>query len=67
MVSGDGAQTCSFCYLDDLIDGLVMLMASAGELTGPVNLGISTEITVLELAERIVALTNSCSPIVRKP
>jgi UDP-glucuronate decarboxylase len=64
---GDGSQTRSFCYVDDLIDGLVRLMASADELTGPVNLGNSTEITVLELAERIVALTNSRSPIVCKP
>ena len=64
---GDGQQTRSFCYVDDLIDGLVRLMGSPDELTGPVNLGNSTEITVLELAERIVAMTHSRSPIVRKP
>jgi UDP-glucuronate decarboxylase len=66
-VYGDGTQTRSFCYVDDLIEGMVKLMASADELTGPVNLGDATEITVLELAERILALTNSSSPIVRKP
>jgi UDP-glucuronate decarboxylase len=66
-VYGDGAQTRSFCYVDDLIEGLVLLMGSADELTGPVNLGNGTEITVLQLAERIVALTNSRSQIVRKP
>jgi len=66
-VYGDGAQTRSFCYVDDLIDGLIRLMASPDEFTGPVNLGSSTEITVLELAERIVTLTNSSSSIVRKP
>jgi UDP-glucuronate decarboxylase len=65
-VYGDGRQTRSFCYVDDLIEGLVKLMASPDELTGPVNLGNSTEITVLELAERIVAMTHSRSPIVRK-
>ena len=64
---GDGKQTRSFCYVDDLIEGLIRLMASPDELTGPVNLGNSTEITVLELAERIIAMTNSRSPIVRKP
>ena len=66
-VYGDGAQTRSFCYVDDLIIGLVKLMGTPDELTGPVNLGNATEITVLDLAERIVALTNSRSPIVRKP
>ena len=66
-VYGDGAQTRSFCYVDDLIVGLVKLMSTPDELTGPVNLGNATEITVLDLAERIVALTNSRSPIVRKP
>jgi UDP-glucuronate decarboxylase len=66
-VYGDGAQTRSFCYVDDLIDGIVKLMATPDELTGPVNLGNANEITVLELAERIIALTNSRSPIVRKP
>ena len=66
-VYGDGKQTRSFCYVDDLIEGLVRLMASPDELTGPVNLGNSTEITMLELAERIVAMTRSRSAIVRKP
>src|SRR5262245_54344380 len=64
---GDGRQTRSFCYVDDLIEGLVRLMASPDDLTGPVNLVNSNESTVLELAELIIAMTRSRSPIVRKP
>src|SRR5208283_4015541 len=60
---GDGSQTRSFCYVDDLIDGFVRLMA-ADEFTGPVNLGNPHEITVRELALRIIALTGSKSRIV---
>ena len=66
-IYGDGSQTRSFCYVDDLIDGLVRLMASPDGFTGPVNLGNSTEMTVLELAENIVRMTNSRSQIIRKP
>ena len=66
-IYGDGSQTRSFCYVDDLIDGLVRLMGSADEVTGPINLGNSTEMTVLQLAENIVRMTNSRSQIVRKP
>ncbi len=66
-VYGDGQQTRSFCYVDDLVDGLLRLMRSPEEITGPINLGNPCEFTVLELAERIVAMIGSKSPIVRKP
>jgi len=60
---GDGSQTRSFCYVEDLIDGVMRLMDAADDLGGPVNLGNSVEITVRELAERIVRLTRSRSKI----
>ena len=60
---GDGQQTRSFCYVDDLIDGLVRLMQSADELTGPVNLGNPQEFTIRQLAEKVVALTGSRSTL----
>jgi UDP-glucuronate decarboxylase len=66
-VYGDGSQTRSFCYVDDLIDGLVRLMAASNEVTGPVNLGNPAEFTILELAEKVIAKTGSKSPIVFKP
>ena len=66
-VFGDGQQTRSFCYVDDLIEGIVRMMASPGEVTGPINLGNPNEFTVLELAELVVKLTGSRSPIVRRP
>src|SRR5262245_5933214 len=66
-VYGDGKQTRSFCYVDDLVDGLVRLMATGREVTGPINLGNPTECTILELAERVVDLTGSKSAIERKP
>jgi UDP-glucuronate decarboxylase len=66
-VYGDGSQTRSFCYVDDLIDGLVRLMAAPDEVTGPVNLGNPGEFTILELAERVVVKAGSKSPIVFKP
>jgi UDP-glucuronate decarboxylase len=53
-VYGDGSQTRSFCYVDDLIDGLVRLMNSADEVTGPINLGNPVELTIRELAEKVV-------------
>ena len=62
-IYGDGSQTRSFCYVDDLIDGLVALMRSADGFTGPVNLGNPDELTILELAERIKTETNSKSQI----
>jgi UDP-glucuronate decarboxylase len=64
---GDGSQTRSFCYVDDLVDGLLKLMASADEITGPVNLGNDSEFTIRQLAETVIELTNSRSKIVTKP
>ncbi len=60
---GDGMQTRSFCYVDDLVDGLVRLMASDEAVTGPINLGNPEEVTMLELARRITALTASSSEV----
>jgi len=65
-VYGDGSQTRSFCYVDDLIDGFVKLMGSSDKLTGPVNLGNPDEFTILELAEKVIRLTKSKSKIIRK-
>jgi UDP-glucuronate decarboxylase len=62
-IYGDGMQTRSFCYVDDLIDALIRLMDSPDDLTGPVNLGNPAEITILELAETIIELTNSSSSL----
>jgi UDP-glucuronate decarboxylase len=64
---GDGMQTRSFCYVDDLIDGLVRLMNSADNITGPVNIGNPVECTMLELAQTIIELCDSRSTIVCKP
>jgi UDP-glucuronate decarboxylase len=66
-VYGKGRQTRSFCYVDDTVDACVRLMASDDELTGPVNIGNPHECTMLELAERIIALTGSTSTIELKP
>jgi UDP-glucuronate decarboxylase len=64
---GDGRQTRSFCYVDDLVDGLVRLMDSPGEVTGPVNLGNPAEFSMIELAERVIALTGSKSEVTSAP
>ena len=64
---GDGTQTRSFCYVDDLIEGFVRLMASPDDLTGPVNLGNPGEFTMIELAEAVKDLTGSRSPLVHEP
>jgi len=64
---GDGSQTRSFCYVDDLVDGLVRLMNSPLELTGPVNLGNPREFTVRQLAEHVIRLTGSRSKIEFRP
>ena len=64
---GDGQQTRSFCYVDDLVDGLVRLMASPPELTGPINLGNPCEFTMLELAEQVLRQTGSRSRLVFLP
>jgi UDP-glucuronate decarboxylase len=66
-VYGDGTQTRSFCYVDDLIDGLVRLMNSPDDFTGPVNLGTPHEFTILQLAKLVIKLTRSNSKIVYKP
>jgi UDP-glucuronate decarboxylase len=64
---GDGSQTRSFCYVDDLIDGFIRLMESPADLTGPINLGNPTEFTVRELAELVLSETGSSSSIVTQP
>ena len=66
-VFGDGAQTRSFCYVDDLIDGVLRLMGTPDEFTGPVNLGNPREFTIRQLAETIIGLTGSSSRLVFKP
>lgn len=64
---GDGTQTRSFCYVDDLVDGILALMHTDKGITGPVNLGNPTEFTLLELAQHIKELTGSTLPLVFKP
>ena len=66
-IYGEGKQTRSFCYVDDLVDGLMRLMASADDFTGPVKLGNPGEFTILELANKVVAMTGSTSKIEFKP
>ncbi|MBL8690466.1 MAG: SDR family oxidoreductase [Rhodospirillaceae bacterium] len=64
---GSGSQTRAFCYVDDLIEGFLRLMATGDDFTGPVNLGNPMEIPVKELAERIIKLTGSSSTLIYKP
>jgi UDP-glucuronate decarboxylase len=64
---GDGEQTRSFCYVSDLIDGLIKLMATPAEFTGPVNLGNPTEFTMRELAELVKGKIGSSSPLINMP
>lgn len=66
-IFGDGTQTRSFCYADDLIEGLIRLMQSPDGVTGPINLGKPDEFKILELAEKVIELTNSSSEIIFKP
>ena len=66
-VYGEGAQTRSFCYVDDLIDGLVRLMASPDSITGPINIGNPTEFSIMQLATEVLELTGSRSRVVRRP
>jgi len=63
-IFGDGSQTRSFCYVDDLIEAFVGMMASADEVIGPINLGNPGEFSILELAEKVLALTGSKSELV---
>jgi len=67
VLQGDGQQTRSFCFVDDLIDGLLALMASPDDFTGPVNLGNAEEMSVRALAEHILELTGSASPLCSGP
>jgi len=64
---GDGRQTRSFCYVDDLVDGFLRFMAAPDAITGPMNLGNPSEFTIRALAETVIAMTNSSSTIVFKP
>lgn len=66
-VYGDGSQTRSFCYVDDLIEGLIRMMNGPDDFVGPVNLGNPTEFTILDLAEKTIRLTGSKSKIIFKP
>ena len=66
-VYGDGSQTRSFCYIDDLVDGLIALMDSPRAVTGPVNLGNPGEFTMMELAKKVLACTGSDSPVEHLP
>jgi UDP-glucuronate decarboxylase len=65
-IYGDGLQTRSFCFVDDLIEGFMKLMFDSGELTGPINLGNPIEFTMLELANQIISITNSRSKVIFK-
>ena len=66
-IYGDGSQTRSFCYVDDLLDGMIKLMNSPTDFTGPVNIGNPGEFTIKELAEKVVELTGSKSKIIYQP
>jgi UDP-glucuronate decarboxylase len=66
-IYGEGLQTRSFCYVDDLIDGLVRLMATPADVTGPVNIGNPTEFKIIELAQMVIELVGSRSRVVRRP
>ncbi len=66
-IYGDGSQTRSFCFVDDLIEGFLRFMKAPAEVTGPMNLGNPSEFTILELAEMAIRLTGSGSTIVRQP
>ena len=66
-IYGDGSQTRSFCYRDDLVDGMMKMMATPDEITGPVNIGNPGEFTILQLAEMVIRLTDSKSKLIRMP
>jgi UDP-glucuronate decarboxylase len=66
-VFGEGAQTRSFCFVDDLIDGLIRMMNAPNDFIGPVNIGNPNEFSILELANKVIALTGSTSKIVHQP
>ena len=64
---GDGSQTRSFCYIDDLVAGLIAMMGSDKKINGPINLGNPDEFTMMELAEKILEMTGSSSALTFKP
>ena len=66
-IYGDGSQTRSFCYVEDMIEGIINMMNTKPGLTGPINLGNSNEKSIYELAELIIEITESKSEIVNKP
>ena len=66
-IYGDGSQTRSFCYVDDLVEGFIRLMDAPDDVTGPINLGNPGEFTIAELAEKVIELTGSTSKIVHRP
>ena len=66
-VFGDGGQSCSFCYVDDLVEAITRLMLTGEDCTGPINLGNNSEFTILELAEKVISYTNSRSKLIFKP
>lgn len=66
-IYGDGQQTRSFCYVDDLVAGLMAMMESGSEVSGPINLGNPHEFTMMQLAELVIAMTNSASRIIHLP
>jgi UDP-glucuronate decarboxylase len=66
-IYGDGAQTRSFCYVDDLVDAMLRMMATADEVTGPVNVGNPGEFSMLELAQKVIKITASKSKLVFRP
>jgi UDP-glucuronate decarboxylase len=66
-VYGNGSQSRSFCYVDNMIDGFIRLMESPAGFTGPVNLGNPNEFTIRQLAEKVIAMTGSQSEIIEAP
>jgi UDP-glucuronate decarboxylase len=65
-IFGDGSQTRSFCYRDDLVEGLIRLMNAPDEVIGPINLGNPDEFTILQLAEKVIELTGSRSKLIHE-
>jgi UDP-glucuronate decarboxylase len=66
-IYGDGTQTRSFCYVDDLVDGLIRLMETRDDVTGPINLGNPGEFTIRQLADMIIDITGAASKIINRP